>query len=256
MCYGGDDEICYPESDGAPVAESDPTRNYLFYGVETLKNHFQNREDVYVSGNLFIYYERGVPSAVIAPDVFVIFGVPNTERTVYKAWEENNHLPSFVMEITSRTTKANDQRDKPSIYARLGVSEYFQYDPTCDYLNPPLQASRLVNGVYEPIQPVSLEDGGICIYSEVLGLDLRLLRGDLRFYHPGTDTFYPTYGEIAQRLRLAENARLEAENARLETETALKAAVARLQILGLNLEQIATTLGLSVEKVQSYLTIA
>ncbi len=261
MCYGGDDEICYPESDGAPVAESDPTRNYLFYGVETLKTHFQNRQDVYVSGNLFIYYEQGVPSAVIAPDVFVIFGVSNRERRLYKAWEEKDRLPSFVMEITSRTTKANDGRDKPLIYARLGVAEYFQYDPTSDYLNPPLQASRLVDGVYQPISPVSREDGSVSIYSEVLGLELRLFDGDLRFYHPDKDSFYPTYGEIVQRLEAAENARLEAENARLEaenarleTETALKAAIDRLQILGLDLQQIADTLGLSLEKVRKYLT--
>ena len=67
-------EIVYPDSDGAPMAESDPTRDYLIYGVEALDIYFQNRADVYVSGNLFIYYKQGVPDAVVAPDVFVVFG--------------------------------------------------------------------------------------------------------------------------------------------------------------------------------------
>jgi hypothetical protein len=29
-------EIIYPDSDGKPMAESDPTRDYLIYGVEAL----------------------------------------------------------------------------------------------------------------------------------------------------------------------------------------------------------------------------
>jgi len=38
----------------------DATRNYLAYGVEALKQYFQNRSDVYVSGNLWLSYEEGV----------------------------------------------------------------------------------------------------------------------------------------------------------------------------------------------------
>ncbi len=68
-------EIVCPSSDGAPMAESDSARDYLIYAVEALDIYFQNRPDVYVSGNLYIYYKPGVPSAVVAPDVFVVFGV-------------------------------------------------------------------------------------------------------------------------------------------------------------------------------------
>ncbi|WP_235526455.1 hypothetical protein [Nostoc piscinale] len=68
-------EIFYPDSDGKPMAESDPARDYLIYAVEALDIYFQARSDIYVSGNLFIYYKQGIPSAVIAPDVFVVFGV-------------------------------------------------------------------------------------------------------------------------------------------------------------------------------------
>ncbi len=253
LSYCEGDEICYPESDGAPMAESDPTRDYLFYGVETLKLHYQNRQDVYVSGNLFIYYEQGIPTSVIAPDVFVIFGVPNIKRPIYKAWEENNQLPSFVLEITSKTTKGIDRKDKPAIYTRLGVREYFQYDPTGDYLEPRLQGSRLVNGVYQPIERQTLPDGSIFIPSEVLGLDLYLVEGDLKFYNRGPDSFYPTYEEMANRLQTVSS-ELQTVSSRLEeSENALKSAIAHLRSSGLNAGQIATILNLSVEKVQSYL---
>ena len=73
-------EIEYPERDNRPMAESDLAREYLIYGIEALSIYFQDRQDVYVSGNLFIYYEQGNPKAVIAPDIFVIFGVENKKR--------------------------------------------------------------------------------------------------------------------------------------------------------------------------------
>ena len=70
----------YPDSDGKPMTESDATRDYLLYCVEALELYFQSRRSVYVSGNLFIYYEQGNPKAVVSPDVFVIFGVSKRKR--------------------------------------------------------------------------------------------------------------------------------------------------------------------------------
>ena len=47
--------IDYPDSDGQPMAESDFQREPLMYAVESLRIYFQSREDVYVSGNMFLY---------------------------------------------------------------------------------------------------------------------------------------------------------------------------------------------------------
>lgn len=38
----------------------------------------------YVAGNLFVYYEEGDPTQVVAPDVFVVKGVPRQKRRTYK----------------------------------------------------------------------------------------------------------------------------------------------------------------------------
>ncbi len=179
--------IEYSDSDGEPMAESDPARDYLIYGVEALTTYFQNRDNVYVSGNLFIYYKQGVPSAAISPDVFVVFGVDKKKRHSYKVWEENNQIPSFILEITSRKTQENDEYEKPIKYAQLGVKEYFQYDPTGDYLTEKLKGRILVEGKYQPLSRKILPDGIISIYSQVLGLDLRLIEGELRFFEPTTN---------------------------------------------------------------------
>jgi hypothetical protein len=81
----------YPESDGQPMRESDATRNYWVYCVEALRLFFQSRPQVYVSGNLFIYYQEGHPEKSLSPDVFVIFGVSKREGTGSVAWESYKH---------------------------------------------------------------------------------------------------------------------------------------------------------------------
>ena len=73
----------YPSSDGLPMAESDFQRKPLTYAIEALDIYFQDRPEVYVSGNMFIYYEEGNPEAVVAPDVFVVIGTAKRERSLY-----------------------------------------------------------------------------------------------------------------------------------------------------------------------------
>ena len=73
---------------------------------------YQAQPRVYVSGNLFIYYEEGNPQANIAPDVFVVFGAPKRDRPSYLLWSEPK-APDFVLEITSRRTRREDQETKP-----------------------------------------------------------------------------------------------------------------------------------------------
>ena len=81
-------QVDYPSSDGRPMAESDHQRTPLTYAVDRLRHHFRDRDDVYVSGNLLIYYEEGNVGARVAPDVFVVVGAPNRDRSSYLLWKE------------------------------------------------------------------------------------------------------------------------------------------------------------------------
>jgi hypothetical protein len=126
------------------------------------------------------------------------------------------------------STRSQDQGAKKGIYAFLGVQEYFQYDPTGDYLAPQLQGLHLVEGNYFPMTPTSLPDGTSSISSQVLGLDLRVLPdGKLRFYNPTTGEFLLTHEE-------AEAARREAEAARQEAQERAQRLAAKLQELGID----------------------
>lgn len=213
--------IHYPNSDGLPMAESDFQRKPLTYAIEALSVFFQNRDDVYVTGNLFIYYEEGNPQAVVAPDVFVVIGARKYDRPSYLLWQEPK-APDFVMEITSRSTRSEDQGAKRGIYAFLGVREYFQFDPTGDYLEPPLKGFTLRDDNYLPIPTIELSNGTRALHSEVLGLDLRIENGELRFYDPATDQKLLTYSE-AEQARHAAEVRAEAAESRIaELEARLR----------------------------------
>lgn len=223
--------IEYPDEDGKPMAEGDVQRKCLLYATGVLGMYFQNRSDVYVAGNLFIYYEQGNPESVVAPDVFVIFGVDNQDRRSYKTWEEQDRTPDFVLEITSKTTRTKDQGAKKGIYAFLGVREYFQYDPTGDYLTPQLQGLRLVEGNYLPVPTNTLADGTLSLPSEILGLELRVQSGEMRFYDPATGQKLLTYEEEAA-------ARVQAEAAQQQAEERAQRLAAKLRELDIDPDQI------------------
>jgi Uma2 family endonuclease len=244
------EEIHYPSSDGEPMAESDITRDYMTYGVEALKQHFRGRSDVYVSANSFVYYEEGNKSAVVAPDVYVVVGVRKRQRDNYKIWKEAGIAPQFVLEITSETTQDVDQQTKPEIYQSLGVREYFQYDPSGDYLNPILQGVRLVNNQYEPIPVNNIAFDTLWLYSEVLGLELHIVSGELRFRNPQTGEFLKTYQQSEQERRAEHSARLAEQQARLAAESALRSLVSGLLKSGMNLEQVAQMMNLSTSEVE------
>lgn len=215
-------QIEYPDEDGKPIAEGDVQCSYLTYARNALRIYCQNRPDVYAAGNLFIYYEQGNPESVVAPDVFVVFGVDNKERRSYKTWEEQDRTPDFVLEITSKTTRSKDQGAKKGIYAFLGVREYFQYDPTGDYLNPQLQGLRLVEGNYIPVPANTLTDSIVSLPSEVLALELRLESGKLRFYDPATSQTLLTHEEEVAARQQAEAARQQAEERAQRLATKLR----------------------------------
>jgi len=224
--------IEYPESDGKPMAETDFQRAYLIYSVSVLDLYFQNQSDVYVSGNILIYYEEGNPKACISPDVFVVLNQDKRKRRSYKVWEEGEKYPNFVLEITSKSTVNEDQGSKKGLYAFWGVQEYFQYDPTGDYLKSRLQGFRLIEGNYFPIPEVPLDQANdFSLRSEVLGIDLCLKNQDLKFFEASS-------GIQLLGLEETESARRAAElRAEQEAQRADRLA-AKLRELGIDPDQV------------------
>ena len=215
--------IDYPSSDGKPMTESEAQFLPLTYVALALREHFEQRDDVYVGANMFLYYEENNPRAVVAPDVFVVVGAPKRVRDSYLLWNEPKG-PDFVLEITSRSTRREDQGRKKRVYASLGVGEYFLFDPTGDYLRPRLQGFVLRQGRYEPLPTARLPHGEPGLVSEAVGLHLRVRGEELRLYDPdkGRDLFY--YSEWAKAHAREETARKAAADRAAMEEAARKAA--------------------------------
>ena len=183
-------ETFYPESDGNPMAETDKHRDLINELIKTLQRHFENNPDIYVTGNILVYYVEGNINEAVAPDVMVCFDVQKTDRNNYKIWEEQT--PSVVMEIASRSTWKIDRVDKRLLYETLGITEYFVFNPQYPKKLPALFGFRLSpKGFYEP-----LEINENRIFSQELGLDLVDTGATLRLFNPQTKELLPTTDEI------------------------------------------------------------
>jgi Uma2 family endonuclease len=216
----------YPTSDGKPLAETDLHRDLMLALIETLKWWFRDRPKVYVSGNLLVHYEKGNRRVHVAPDVFVVPGIGNHRRENYLLWEEGRGL-DCVIELTSKTTMLKDIEEKYNLYVeKLGVKEYFLFDPKQEYLKPSFQGYRRGK---EKFRPIKLVDGRLP--SQVLGLHLERVGDELRLWNPDTGERLPTPTELALQ------ASAEAERADAEAERA-NAAEAENERLRRELEQL------------------
>ena len=212
-------DIEYPYSDGVAMSENDFQAWAIINARHFLGTHFRDRPDVYISGNIFVYYSPGNLSDKVSPDILVAFGVERRRRHSYRTWEEGK-APDFVLEVLSPSTWKRDL-DKRKTYARLGVKEYFVFDPTGDFIQPVLQGYRLDCGRYRPMPGL----GPLAVRSRVLGLDLWVDEGqDLRMRDAATgeDLWSAEESEACRRKAegRAERAEARAEKAETRAENA------------------------------------
>lgn len=212
-----DTTVDYPTSDGQPVAESDKHIDLLTGTRLLLKGWADERTDVYAAGNMLVYYQEGNAQKVLAPDGFVVFGVPSHDREIFKTWEEGA-TPAVVFEFTSKTTKNEDLGRKLEIYRDVWkVKEYFLFDPYEEYLDPPLQGYRLTRKEFKPIRWVKGR-----MPSKELGLTLE---------RDGTELILRD-AKTGKRLQTAEGKRTTAErDARLRAEAEIDRLKAELDAL-------------------------
>ena len=213
-------EIEYPTSDGQPMAETTLHRKVMSDMIGVLERRYAAVADVWVGGNLFLYYEKGKPEKSVAPDVLLARGVAKWDREVYLLWEEKP--PALIFEITSKTTRREDTGYQDDLYERLGVAELVLFDPYGEYLEPRLQGYRLERGRYRPIPPN--RDGSLDL--RTTGVTVRPEGERLRLVDTATRREAPVGGRArggARRLRSAL-ARRAPSNAAAEERAAEEAA--------------------------------
>jgi Uma2 family endonuclease len=205
-------EADYPTTDGRPMAETDVHRILMTELIETLSDYFANEPNVYVSGNLLVFYAQNNRRKLLSPDVFVVRGVSKELRNNYLIWKEGK-APEIVIELTSESTREEDTNEKYKLYqTELKVKEYILFDPLADYLEPSFQAYHLVDGIYQPLEMLEGR-----YPSQVLGLHLERVGNQLRLWDPKTQERLLTRSERITRVNTKQT-QLESENERLRQE--------------------------------------
>jgi len=120
-----------PTDDGEPL-ETGRHRDQMELLIGSLKASYVERRDVFVGGNMFVYYSetQAKKNDFRGPDVFVVVGCDPKERRSWVVWEEEGRTPDVVIELLSETTAAVARGTKKRIYAQLmKVSTYVLFDP-------------------------------------------------------------------------------------------------------------------------------
>ena len=173
-----------------------------------LWERYEEFADVFISGMFYVAYDKTDGNRRVQPDTFIAFDVDEEaiRRNLpnYWVWEVGK-VPDFVVEVASPSTASNDLGPKRDLYAKLGIAEYWRFDPTGDELyGQPITGERLVDGEYQPYELHTEEDGSVRGYSQLL---------DLEFYWDGDefDVLDPETGRTIDKLEAEREARLQAE---------------------------------------------
>ena len=119
------------------------------------------------------------------------------------------------MDIASPSTYRNDLGRKRDLYARLGVQEYWRYDPTGGELyGEPLVGEDLAGGAYRRLDMRRTSDSRTWGSSAVLGLDIYWGTQQVEFADTVT-------GEPLRRIA-EERAEREAAESALQIERAAR----------------------------------
>jgi Uma2 family endonuclease len=229
-------EVHYPSGDGQPMAETGIHVQAIEWLHQALQDYFQDRPDVCICADQFWYWEEGNNTARVAPDVMIVPGVGGHFRRSFFSWQESA-TPAVVFEMASEGTWKDDLNDKYDLYERLGVREYFLFDPEALHLIPQLQGYRLHGTAYRRMRQGAIESElGFKLDAE--GMMLRL--SDVRTGTPILTRAEQVRREKArvdqaQAATYAETSRADAEKSRADAEKSradgLEAEVERLKKL-------------------------
>ncbi|HEY8429098.1 MAG TPA: Uma2 family endonuclease, partial [Sandaracinaceae bacterium] len=188
---------------------------------EALDAWFRRRgRSVYLGSELPVYYP-GEP--MFAPDLIAVLDVGTHERDHWVVSKEQRGL-DFVLEILVRNDRKKDLEENVERLARLGVPEYFVYEP----LRRRITGYRLPTPSSRTYTAIVPQRGRWP--SRVLELDLGLDEGRLRFF--AGEAPLPDAAELIERLgalvddavqRAEEEARRAEEEARRAEEEARRA---------------------------------
>src|SRR5262249_34178327 len=134
--------------------ETDWHRLCITLLIESVYHRLRHRNDYYVGGNMFIYYnkESALKKDFRGPDFFFVDGDVSLSppRRYWVIWHEWK-APDAIIELSSPSTDKEDRTRKFGVYEReMKVRNYFIYDPVKGLLDG-WELNR--SGRYQKLKP-------------------------------------------------------------------------------------------------------
>lgn len=213
------------------MAEGRPHKKAKGRVIDTLGLHFGAiGRVIYLAEEMAVLYPG---EEVFSPDILAVADVPQPEDDERLAWvvaDEGRGI-DFVLEVLHRGDRKKDLVENVERYARLGIPEYFVYDRGRQQIH----GYRLAGPEARRYQRVVPQLGRYA--SAVLGLDLAISGGTLRFFYGMSELFgsadlIARLGSMMADLEAkAEQAQARAEQAQAEREQAQAERVRALTAL-------------------------
>ncbi|MDC3962691.1 Uma2 family endonuclease [Polyangium jinanense] len=205
----------------------------------------------FVGADQFIYWIKGNPKAVVAPDVYVMPGLPpDVAPRCWKVWQ-TGVAPSFALEIMSEEDESKDASESPLRHDELGTRELIVFDPYVDVRSGRTRFRvhrRDEHGKLVLVEATNADR----VRSEVLGCMLRAVGGgDAMRLRLAVDAegeaLFPTEAEEAARK--AQDAEHKAQAAR-EAEIAARETLEAERVARRNLELELARMRAEIERLR------
>jgi len=180
------------EQESSLMGETTIHFNARSSATEVLRRYYSGKgQKVFIASDLHTLYPA---ENAFYPDLLIVFDVEDHHRSCWNVHREEKGL-DFILEIISKSSRRHDQVEKLNLYARLGIPEYFIYDPDKYSLSGYKLQIEKDYAHYQFIEPNQTGN----IFSSILGLDLTIDNYKLRF--ASTDGLEILFGdELVHRL--------------------------------------------------------
>ena len=174
------------------MSEGDIHAGIVLDLADALRNHYggggPGGRRCYIGRSVMVLYPE---TSAFAPDLFLVFDVDDHPRKRFVVAQEGRGL-DLAIEVQCDGDASKDYRRNVSLYANVGITEYFIVDSN----RTKITGYRLEEGEtsYRPI----LDQHGQ-LYSKVLDLWIGTLEGKFRVFF--RDAVLPTTAELKERFR-------------------------------------------------------
>ena len=213
--------LTYPDSDGHFLPDNPVQANAVVELRNNLRAHFHGVPNVVVEGDMFLYYAEGEADErlvlgkrvgkYVAPDLIVVLDHDLGDRQTYKVWEEGKP-PDFALDVISPSSEVRSRVGKKELYARIGIGEYFVFQPDPERAGPQLVGYALEGSGYRELQldPEFGPEAG-SVRSEALGVSFRPEGSFLRVRDLRSGKDYRWHTELVTQVAEDAEARRQAE---------------------------------------------